>query len=345
MKKLAYLMFITVLLSSCYKFDFNRNNEEVDALPPDIGFGIISFTLDTLNYGNVGIEKPSKNVVLTVRGMAVAKIGSRYEAQIKADNGLTGADHKSVHITLKGEDAGFIKGTSYDTWISYYEGGATYFNFFARTAVDDIQIEGLPADCFLTTVPSTHTLNSVGSIGVSQQVTLSDFTINVDGFGGNPFLGEGFTFNVNGKPAGGFTNCLNANYMITPPLGNYGQLEPDSFTVYFDNVDFNSLIKTMSFKYINKNPNVNFHKVGRVKLYDNSGYSELRIEAVGHDGKVYREQDGKGYLHVISAEAWTYVNFVDFSGSLTYEFAFELIASDGEVLDITAGVASFETHR
>lgn len=360
MKRISLFLLIGFIATSCYKFDFNKNNKDIGPLPPSDALGIVSFTLDTLFHNSKTLgDMNEKNVVLDIKAVNILPDADDNLLMMRAGNGLLGDEYKEIVISLRDTANGFIAGKSYRGQLFYYQGAeqSLFSNQNVTLKVTDAILNGaLDQEFVQITGVADIQLEERGVYAYETRfLQLTDFNIDVRELGGNVLrrYSDAAVFRVDGNPRGSNNYCLdgyNATSAFDYSSGSccvYGKPTLDSFRLRFDDETANPEIKllTVSILKAGNTGTGNQQRVGKYQLYDKSGYAELRVEAIGHNGKVYHEQQGKGYVEVLASEGWRVINQAYTIGFIEYEFAFELKSDDGEILEVTNGLASFNINR
>jgi len=173
---------------------------------------------------------------------------------------------------------------------------------------------------------------------------LENFELNIHSYGGTllPYA-RCMTFEVDGKFCGSFEStdksCVKPEW-DSPGINQIkGTFLPDS----------RNPIEELTIDFVHHSSRLAYNgPVGKFDLLDGTGYTEIRITAVDQNGKIYREQKGKGYVKTHYEKPWYRffdgVSFVYREGFILMGFEAELKSDDGSTIKIENGNAYYITR-
>jgi hypothetical protein len=177
-------------------------------------------------------------------------------------------------------------------------------------------------------------------------LVLQDFKIDISSFGGvNLPISNCMTFDLNGKSEGSFENQTTPCKQKMQPFGGPSIAIPgvEKVSGIFTDDSRNTLVSLEILFTHDENHLAYNGPVGKRYLTNGSDYTEINIIATDKNGKIYREQNNKGYVKAISEYVWQNVSFNLSPGHILLQFEFDLIADDGSVISISNGNVFFKT--
>jgi hypothetical protein len=349
---------------SCKKVDVPR-------LPENESFGEITFNEvpNTMSIATVGSKSNFRT--LKVYSVMTAPNGSTMQTRIFACNDLSGSEFRSLEIIINGGFDDFPTENP-NVIFTYSKGVPTNVTGLYNTQVVNNQLtytgvrSFYPAFFYPTgTFPSRIT--SVSPIIFSQfsidvpndqrrisasipSLTfgfdvLENFEMNINSYGGTllPYT-KCMTFEVDGKFCGSFENTL---MRCTKPESNKPGINQIKGTFTSDS---RNPIEELTIDFVHHSSRLAYNgPVGKFDLLDGTGYTEIKITALDQNGKIYREQKGKGFVKTYYEKPWFSffdgVSNVERDGFILLAFEAELKSDDGSIIKIENGNAHYITSR
>lgn len=359
MKQLLYFLTLILYFSSCKK-------EEISPERPIKTYGKISFIDTTQSYA-ASLTTKSDLVEMDVLSAVVAPNGGVMETRIYAWNGKYGQDFRSISLVFTGTYDDFPAGNTYGVTVSYNRTSKVnlatatsqsssppvdlVFNYNNPSLVNwqnpDIKTASVPMvfSAIQLTSNSKKLVYSNPSLEVNG-IFLQDFKLDISSFGGvNLPISNCMTFDLNGKSEGSFENQTTPCKQKMQPFGGPTIAIPgvEKVSGIFTDDSRNTLVSLEILFTHDDNLLAYNGPVGKRYLANGSDYTEINVIATDKNGKIYREQNNKGYVKAISEYVWQNVNFNLSPGHIVLQFEFDLIADDGSVISISNGNVFFRT--
>lgn len=350
--KIFYCFALVFVLLSCKNEDFSPKR-------PITSYGKISF-IDSNQTFSATISEQPYLVEMDVYSAIVApnELGEM-ETRIFAWNGREKEDFRSLSLVFRGTSEGFSQDLTYSVNFAY-----SYLNPSANTlgiTKSDFLPPIEPAFHYHQRTPLENRYIPIkfSNIQLNQNIkkityntdklevygkNLYDFKLDINSLGGvNIPISNCVTFNLNGNPEGSFQNQSFRCIQDMKDSKN-GKLGIQKMSATFDEGNKNKLKSLeISFKHLDNKLAYN-GPVGKFIMPNGTDYTEISVVATDQEGKIYREQSNKGYVKAISEKIWGYDNSrVLYKGFVLLKFEFDLISSDGDILNITNGNALYET--
>jgi len=356
MRNVAMFAALLIVLSSCSKFDFNKDKHELSAQAPRVTYGQILFELDTLLVAPMSIDSRSTSVVIdiTAIGYWPDSAGS-YQLRLFADNNLEDNSLKSFELR------GYIVNDTLVGDIIYKDGYRMLKTGGAKIPLSVKNLIDVPENQRLLSSANDVKLQTGGG------ATLRNFQIDAQSFGGNTLVemtrnDQGIievfnfgsvVFNLNGQPAGsrnGNTPSVIETRVgsSTPGCCESGSHYFDSVTFEFPNNAINSNIKTLTFKFIDDGGIETYNnRIGEFRNLDGNLVSARYIEATDAQDKVYKSKQDWGYTAFATGLGWLrfYNGTPVTPGFLSWDFECTLFADDGSTMELRNGHVSVKTSN
>jgi|GEM_PF-4152724 len=332
-------------------------------MPPikeEVKFGTITFTSTTSDPSGASVAGISKDITLNVTSVQTAPAGPVMQTRIYAWNGLLQEDYRAMVIVFNGEYDEFNTANTHNLNIRYYAGKigsgdpdsfseldfSSYvpaFHFVQGVTVPEVNVP-IQFDQIQVKTGATNR-KIVGSIDeiILGSTVLSNFNIQINSFGGNAIpLNHFIIFDLDGLPSGSFESqtftCQSDQASKTGILQLKSEFTPDS----------RNPLASLTFDFTHHSNKLAYNgPVGKFDLVDGLGFTEIKVTAIDQNGKIYREQNNKGFEVVRGEKPWSQyfngVSMVVTEGYILMEFEMELISSDGSKITITNGHAHYKT--